>query len=215
MISFFLPFIRMSVKLIKNLTIAIGLLAFLYACSNVAPRASENVAWDQQRELLEELGAWQLRGRVNVRYNDENHTPRIQWQQLDENYNIRLWGTFNAGNTRIIGRTGSVTMEHDGELFRANTPEDLILQQLGYELPVSYLEYWIRGLPAPDSNADMTFNELNQLSLMIQDGWTINYIDPRQYGELTLPRRVEVTRPQNDIRLRFVGLNWVLNPEVN
>ena len=106
-------------------------------------------------------------------------------------------------------------MEHDGELFRANTPEDLILQQLGYELPVSYLEYWIRGLPAPDSNADMTFNELNQLSLMIQDGWTINYIDPRQYGELTLPCRVEVTRPQNDIRLRFVGLNWVLNPEVN
>ena len=57
MISFFLPFIRMSVKLIKNLTIAIGLLAFLYACSNVAPRASENVVWDQQRELLEELGA--------------------------------------------------------------------------------------------------------------------------------------------------------------
>ncbi len=50
---------------------------------------------------------------------------------------------------------------------------------------------------------------------MIQEGWTIRYIDPRQYGELTLPRRVEVTPPQNDIRLRFVGLNWSLNPEVN
>jgi len=215
MISLFLPFMRMSVKHTRNLAVGIGLVIFLYACSTVAPRAVENVVWDQQRELLEKLGTWQLRGRVNVRYNDENNTPRIQWQQLEAKYNIRLWGTFNTGNTRIIGEPGSVTMEHDGELFRANTPEDIILQHLGYELPVSYLEYWIRGLPAPGSNADMTFNELNQLSSMIQEGWTIRYIDPRQYGELTLPRRVEVTRPQNDIRLRFVGLNWSLNPEVN
>jgi len=26
-----------------------------------------------------------------------------------------------------------------------------------------------------------------------------------------LPRRIELTRPENDIRLRFFGLNWTLD----
>lgn len=191
------------------------MILMLGSCTNLAPPAVENLVWEQQRILLEELGTWQLRGRINVRYNDENHTPRIQWQQLSDEYNIRLWGAFNAGNTRIIGKAGSVTMQHNGELFRAESPEDLILQQLGYELPVSYLGYWIRGLAAPQSNADMTFNELNQISLITQDEWKISYPDPRQYGELTLPREVEITRQENDIRLFFFGLNWTVNSKVN
>jgi outer membrane lipoprotein LolB len=193
----------------------ISMLILLGDCSSLAPRAVENIVWDQQRVLLENLNDWQLGGRVNVRYEGESHTPRIRWQQLDSEYNIRLWGTFNAGNTRIIGRPGNVTMEHDGDVRTANSPENLILQQLGYELPVSYLEFWIRGLPAPKSNADLTFNELNQLSQMFQDGWTIVYPDPRQYGSLTLPRRVDVSRPENDILLRFIGLNWTLAENSN
>jgi outer membrane lipoprotein LolB len=99
-------------------------------------------------------------------------------------------------------------MDHDGDVLTANSPEDLILQQLGYELPVSYLEFWIRGLPAPDFKAELTFNELNQLSEISQDGWKIIYPDPRQYGALTLPRRVDVSRHEDAIVLRFIGLNW-------
>ena len=102
-------------------------------------------------------------------------------------------------------------MERDGKVFKANSPEDLILQQLGYELPVSYLEYWVRGIPAPNSRADFTLNEQNQLSQINQDGWTINYKEHRQYGNFIFPRRVEVTRPHNDIRLRFVSLTWNLD----
>ena len=184
------------------------MLILLCACTNLPPRAVEYGIWDNQRVLLKALSAWQLSGRVNVRYEGESHTPRIRWQQLNSEYTIRLWGTFNAGNTRIVGRPGYVTMEHDGDVLTANSPEDLILQQLGYELPVSYLEFWIRGLPAPDSKAELTFNELNQLSEISQNGWTVIYPAPRQYGALTLPRRVDVSRPEDAIALRFIGLSW-------
>lgn len=131
--------------------------------------------------------------------------------QQNLEYHIRLWGTFNAGNTVIVGRPGFVTLEQGGDVLTASSPEDLILQQLGYELPVSYLEHWVKGIPAPGSRADLSFNELNQLIVLVQDGWTVSYSDLRQYGSLSLPRRVEVTRPKNDIRLRFVGLNWQLD----
>ena len=180
---------------------------FLSTCA-IAPPASENSDWSRQRDQLQELDSWELRGRVNVRYDNESHTPRIIWLQQNVDYNIRLWGTFNAGATEIVGRPGFVTMENDGQTLSANSPEDLILEQLGYELPVSQLNYWIKGLPAPESEAQLVFNELNQLTTIQQADWTINLSDMRQYGALSLPRRVELTRPRNAIRLRFIGLNW-------
>ena len=180
---------------------------FLSNCA-IAPPASENSDWSRQRDQLQKLNSWELRGRVNVRYDNESHTPRIIWLQQNVDYNIRLWGTFNAGATEIVGRPGFVTMENDGQMLSANSPEDLILEQLGYELPVSHLNYWIKGLPAPDSEAQLAFNELNQLTTIQQADWTINLSDMRQYGALSLPRRVELTRPRNAIRLRFIGLNW-------
>jgi len=186
------------------------LLLVLAACRTIAPPAEENANWTAQRDRLLALEQWQLRGRVNVRYEGETHTPRIDWQQQYEEFRIRLWGTFNAGNTLISGRPGLVTLEQDNEVLTAPTPEDLILQQLGYELPVSYLEYWIRGVPAPASRAELDFNVDNHLTRLRQDGWTVTYPDPRQYGELILPRRVDVTRPRGDVRLRFIGLDWTL-----
>jgi outer membrane lipoprotein LolB len=196
---------RTSLPVLLLLTLLLG------ACGSIAPPAGSNDNWNRHSRQLQALDHWQLRGRVNVRYYDENHTPRIQWQQMDEQYHIRLWGTFNAGNTEIEGRPGRVVMEQDGEVLSAESPEDLILQQLGYELPVSYLEYWIKGLPAPQGEADLQFDELNQLLAINQQGWTVQYSDMRQYGEVALPRRVEVFRLNDEVRLRFVGLDWTLD----
>lgn len=183
----------------------------LSACSSIAPPAEENSDWARLRDQLREFDSWELRGRVNVRYDNESHTPRINWLQQNVEYHIRLWGTFNAGNTLIVGRPGYVTLENGGETLDASSPEELILQQLGYELPVSQLNYWIKGLPSPDSEAQLSFNELNQLTTIEQADWTIGLSDMRQYGSISLPRRVELTRERNDIRLRFIGLNWTID----
>lgn len=188
---------------------AAALLALLAACTS-APPVAETGDWLRQRESLEALDAWQFRGRVNVRYENESHTPRILWRQQNRNYNIRLWGSFNAGNTRITGDPDGVILESDGEVLSAETPEDLILQQLGYELPVSHLEYWIRGLPAPGGEAALLFNERDQLAGIRQEGWSVSYPDPRQYGEISLPGEMEVLRSTDDVRLRFVGLRWTI-----
>lgn len=186
----------------------------LSKCSSTTLDLS-NHNWQEQRALLEKTSDWQLRGRVNVRYQNESYTPRIQWQQLGDNYRIRLWGTFNAGNTLIIGEPKLVTMERDGDSITANTPEELVLDNLGYELPISYLEFWVRSLPAPGSDAELDFSDQNHLATIKQDGWEIAYLDMRQFDGVTLPRSLEITRALNDIRLRFVGLSWTLNTDEN
>ncbi len=189
---------------------ALAAIPLLFASCASAPPAAESGDWPRQRESLEALDAWQFRGRVNVRYQNESHTPRILWRQRQRTYDIRLWGSFNAGNTRIIGDPEGVTLESDGEVLSAATPEDLIHEQLGYELPVSQLEYWIKGLPAPGGEAELLFNERDQLAGIWQQGWSISYPDPRQYGELNLPGEIEVLRSADDVRLRFVGMRWSL-----
>ena len=196
----------------KFFLLALGII--LSKCSTTTIDLS-NHNWQDQRALLEKTNDWQLRGRVNVRYQSESYTPRIQWQQQGGNYKIRLWGTFNAGNTVIIGEPKLVTMEHDGNSITANTPEELVLDNLGYELPISYLEFWVRSLPVPGSDAELEFNVQNHLSTIKQDGWEIAYLDMRQFDGVILPRRVEITGPRNDIRLRFVGLSWALNTDEN
>jgi len=210
-----LPYISHLQHQLRTISLLGCLTSLLLGCVSSAPPAEENSNWVNQRNQLQQLDSWQFRGRVDVRYDNDSHTPRIQWQQQDEEYQIRLWGSFNAGNTRIVGRPGFVTMENDGNVVTASSPEDLILQQLGYELPVSYLSYWIKGLPAPGDRAELQFNELNQLTGIRQADWTITYTDPRQYGDITLPARMELTRPANDIRLRFIGLNWTLDDSIN
>ena len=196
----------------KFFLLALGII--LSKCSTTTIDLS-NHNWQDQRTLLEKTSDWQLRGRVNVRYQNESYTPRIQWQQQGDNYRIRLWGTFNAGNTVIIGEPKIVTMKHDGDSITANTPEELVLDNLGYELPISYLEFWIRSLPAPGSDAELEFSAQNQLSKIRQDEWEIAYLDMRQFDGVILPRRVEITGPKNDMRLRFVGLSWTLNTDEN
>lgn len=190
---------------------AAGLLllaTWLAACTSIAPPAAENSDWARQRDQLQQMDAWELRGRVNVRYDNESDTPSIHWQQQGDEYRIRLWGTFNAGSTLITGQPGSVTLDNGNEILSASSPEELILQQLGYELPVSQLNYWIKGIPAPDSQPELRFNELNQLTNIVQQDWTVELRDMRQYGALNLPREVVLTRPRNDIRLRFIRLSW-------
>ena len=178
------------------------------ACTAVPPPANENSDWAHQREQLQNLDSWGLRGRVNVRYDNESHTPSINWLQQNVDYRIRLWGTLNVGSTLIVGSPDNVTLENSGETRSASSPEELILGQLGYELPLSQLNYWIKGLPSPDSEFQLSFNELNQLSTIEQADWTINLSDMRQYGPISLPRDVVLTRPRNGIRLRFFRLSW-------
>ena len=178
------------------------------ACTAVPPPANENSDWAHQREQLQNFDSWGLRGRVNVRYDNESHTPSINWLQQNVDYRIRLWGTLNVGSTLIVGSPDNVTLENSGETRSASSPEELILGQLGYELPLSQLNYWIKGLPSPDSEFQLSFNELNQLSTIEQADWTINLSDMRQYGPISLPRDVVLTRPRNGIRLRFFRLSW-------
>ncbi|HBX36825.1 MAG TPA: outer membrane lipoprotein LolB [Pseudohongiella sp.] len=185
-------------------------LLVLASCQST-PRidAPVNPEWAQRQQVLQQIERWEFTGSINVRDAEEAHTSRIRWQQDKERYRINLWGTFNIGATEINGQPGYVRIEQQGEdPVITDSPEELLYQQIGYELPVTELNYWIRGIPAPGEAHDLSFGETSQLLQFQQSGWQINYMGYTNFGTETLPTRIRIQK--SPLRLDLYRLDWSL-----
>lgn len=191
----------------KSPLVFAALLSVWAGCSTT-PEIVNPPSWSEIQYRAENLNNWQLSGRVNITYDSDSHTPRIRWSQIGENFDIRLWGTFNIGNTLLTGNSAEVTITQDGQTKAAETPEKLLLEFLGYEVPVSLMHFWVRGIPSPTSQSQLLYSENGQLAQIIQNEWVIDYVDFRQYEDLVLPRRIEANHERRKIKLRLIGLRW-------
>lgn len=185
----------------------------VWAGCSTNPKIANPRSWSDVQYRAENLNTWLLSGRINITYDSESHTPRVRWSQMGENFDIRLWGTFNIGNTLLAGNSTGVTITQDGQTKAAETPEKLLLEFLGYEVPVSYMHYWIRGIPSPTSQAQILYSENEQLAQITQNEWVIDYVDFRQYGDFILPRRIEANHERRKIKLRLIGLRWEIDKD--
>lgn len=187
----------------------LGLL-LLSACSSTARiDAPVTASWQQRQAKLSAITQWEFTGRIGVRDEHESHSSRIRWRQHDRDFVINLWGALNIGATEITGSPDQVRLQQEGEEpLITSSPEELIHEQLGYELPVSLLDSWVKGIPAPGLRHTPTFNEADQLLLLLQAGWRIEYLGYTSAGLETMPSRIRMEKAP--LRLDFVRLNWTL-----
>lgn len=191
-------------------SILAGLSGILLSCAGAvrmdAPVISE---WDARKAVLESLSEWEFTGSINVRDAEEAHSSRIRWRQNNELYRINLWGTFNIGATEVNGKPGEVRIEQEGEEpIITDTPEQLLYDRIGYELPVTELNFWIKGIPAPGPSQELSFADNQQLLSFVQAGWRVDYLGYTNFGQQTLPTRIRVQKPP--LRLDLIRMNWTL-----
>lgn len=170
-------------------------------------RKGEVIAAHDERAVTA-LDNWSLSGRLGVQHDDSGFSAGIDWRQRFEDFDIRLSAPLNGGTYRLSGEAGAVTIEKpDGESDRATSAEELMLRHLGWSIPVSGVRYWVRGLPAPNSEiAHQTKDELGRLTDFAQDGWRISILDHRKLGDLTLPRKLFLVH--STLKVRLVIKNW-------
>ncbi len=183
----------------------------LSACSSTRMDAPVNDNWQMRRNVLTQITSWEFTGRIGVRDANDSQNSSIRWRQINDDYVINLWGTLNAGATEITGTPSQVILTQEGKTaLSASSAEELVYQQLGYELPVTQLRYWIKGIPAPSTQGQTSFNEENHLIALDQDGWNIQYMAYTNYDTESLPTRIRIEKPP--LRLDFIRLNWNLQP---
>jgi outer membrane lipoprotein LolB len=76
----------------------------------------------------------------------------------------------------------------------------LLERELGWQVPVAQLGYWIRGMRAPGP-AQLVFREDGLPARINQNGWQVEYRDYDGSVDPPLPRRIFAKNGTRDVRV--------------
>lgn len=169
------------------------------------------IAWAQHQQQMATLSSWDIMGKLGIRTPAQSNSTRFNWHQLDQHFDIRVTTLLGQGVATLSGSAGDVQLNLAGRgEFNTSTPEALLLQELGWTLPVDVLNYWIRGIPSPHSQALYQLNEQGLIETLQQAGWQLHFSHYQALDSHTLPGKIRLQ--QGDIILTLLVKRWSLNP---
>jgi outer membrane lipoprotein LolB len=199
-------------KRILRFYIFLFLTLSLAGCTTLREQPSslnQPISWQARSTTLTKLQTWDISAVMAVRTQAGNQgdTANLKWQQHQQNYSLLLYGPLGAGAVKIFGQPGYVSLETaDGKKFNAATPELLLAQQTGWQLPVSDLFYWIRGLPVKGTPSSMQFDSYHHLIHLNQAGWTIDYLRYSAVNQVDVPTKL--TLENSRIKIKIIVNQW-------
>jgi len=165
--------------------------------------------WSARQQALLEFKIWDIHARAAIRLKGQAYNIGLSWQRQTENSMILLEAPFGQGIIRIESSTGGVYRLRlpDGRVFESSTAEALLENMVGWSLPISGLEYWIRGIPRPGSAYSHKLDSEGRARAITQDGWAIGYLDyyAREEGP-QLPRRVKLV--SDSVTFKLIIEHW-------
>ena len=188
-------------------TTAVLLLVLAGCASRVGPSPDAGQDWRDRQRALAAVEDWNLRARAVLRLEGEAYQVGLSWRRDRERFVLLLEAPFGQGVIRIDrDPEGEYRLRlPDGRVVRNNSAEALLDELLGWSLPISGLEYWIRGLPHPDSAYTRRAANSGVTRSLRQDRWDIDYLDYFA-DDPPLPRRIDLGR--DNVGLKLVVEHW-------
>ncbi|PJE79711.1 Outer-membrane lipoprotein LolB [invertebrate metagenome] len=190
-------------------------LAVMSGCSLFRPKApvmseqQKHNAWVLKQQQLALIDTWQFFGRIGVRIPGNSGSLSIEWQQQNEDYTLFLDGLFGQPVAHIKGGPKLVTAVLNGKKTLTDTdPVRLMYQMTGWQLPVNYLSFWIRGIPVPNLATQVMLDDQGNSASFQQQGWRVDYHGYQKADSLWMPSRIQIKR--DNIQLTLVIRNWQL-----
>ena len=134
--------------------------------------------WSKTSARLDQLQHWELTGKLAVRQPSDSGTAVINYWKQDRE-------TYELALSSSFLGMGRTTLEG-----------------------VPGLAWWIRGLPGPDGDFRLFFDDKGQLAVIRQLGWEIRYDRWQAFieGYPHLPARI--TAVKGEKRVRVVVTSW-------
>lgn len=180
---------------------------FLTSCASFSPQKpspspTPTLSWEKRTATLSRLQNWQINGKVGVQTAQNSGSASVDWRQQQNNYTISLTGPLGSSGMKLNGGAGSVTLTtSDGKHFTAGSAEQLLADNWGFHLPVSYLRYWVRGLPVSGVAATTQFDTYHRLVSLNQAGWTIQFQNYTTVNGVELPERITATSAAMKVKM--------------
>jgi outer membrane lipoprotein LolB len=185
-------------------------LLLLSGCASLSTSYSNvDTYLPDNEQRLQALTQWSIRGKVGIQSPQTNGSATLDWQQHEQNYQIHLFGPMGMGSIYLVGKPQEVNLrDSKGRALSATTPEAL-LNQIGWQLPVSNLLYWVRGLPIPAQPTTKTLSQKGVLKQLNQQGWQINYLSYQVVDGIWLPDKISLQK--SPIKVKIVIQGWKVN----
>lgn len=200
----------------RRITLAtIILVTLISGCSNTESlQQASSPYMDQHTRNLSQLTHWKIAGKIRLKTEESSDSANIQWLQRGDSYSLTLSGPFGQTGALLEGTPYQVvlTIPDEGR-FTDRSPESLLYNHFGWDLPLSSLFYWVRTLPAPGSDYQSELNSEQRVARLQQDGWDIHYDRYRPVSNSdsagpTLPGRMKVAKGK--LELTFIINQWSL-----
>ncbi len=170
------------------------------------PPAGTQVDWVSHMRSLTLLQEWQIQGKIGVRTTDDAGSAYIDWSQAQDSFYITLSGPLGQGTTIVSGNPTGARLEQSDGTWIAESPDQLVLEHTGWEIPISNLLYWVKGMPAPGSRPATTHNDLGTLATLQQEGWNLTFDQYSPQMGTLLPCRIRIQKDQ--LRVTLIIKRW-------
>lgn len=181
-------------------------LALLAGCAGKPP--VEEPHWSAEQAMT--LNRFAVRGKVGFRRGESGGSAALTWQQEGDRYRLSANGPLGQGATRISGNASQVRIENGSGVQESASPEALLGEAIGWPVSINSLAWWVRGLPAPGSEAVIDRDAEGRPLRIRQQDWDILLDRWRSDTGLVLPYRVIATG--GDSRVTLLIERWEFPP---
>jgi outer membrane lipoprotein LolB len=199
----------------------IGLAVLLAGCA-VAPErppvGDPQAVWQARQAGLAALQAWEVSGKLGMRSREKSGQASVVWVRRDDYQRINLFGPFGAGHVILTQDAGGATLQDaKKKTYTATDAHSLLLETTGWDVPFDELRYWVAGIPAPGSRADVSLDDWGRLSRLVQGGWNVQFQEYTRAGAFELPGRLLIEQSAADpaadrgVEVRLVIKRWGLD----
>ena len=190
--------------------LAVALLAIAGCGLKRDPAQQERLErlWLDLQQQAAAVDSWNLRLRAAITYYDEAYNVSIRWEREGQKSMMLLEAPFGQGVFSIDRpQSGWYRLRlPDGREFSNEKPEALLQDVIGWSLPISGLEFWIRGLPHPNGDYSYRLDDGGSARSIRQDDWDIDYLDYFADASPRLPRRMRLEH--DELTLKLVIERW-------
>jgi outer membrane lipoprotein LolB len=151
--------------------------------------------------------AFDLLGRVLVAWSGGGFSANLRWQHAEQDEIALMTPTGQTVAQIIDTGNGAKLTQADQKSYTAGSVESLTRQALGWPLPLSLLQYWVRGQAAPGfpvTGAELDGN--GRLTALTQNGWRVAIAYNANGEAAGRVRRLDLHGSGNEIR--FVIDTW-------
>jgi len=127
---------------------------------------------------------------------------------------LQLSGPLGAAATTLYSNGQTLEIRQGEELSTWDlTDTGALARETGWDLPLTALPHWIKGLPAPDIGIqDIQMGpDPARIEVLKQDDWEIRYEAYEEFSALMLPTRLHIQR--EDTTVRLIIRDWQITPD--